>query len=443
MAHAGPATESSRPYPPRAYAYFTVGLLTLAYICAFVDRVALSLAIDPIRHDLGLTDTQVSALVGFAFVVCFVLLSFPFGRWVDRHARPPALVLGVTVWSVAMMACGWAAGFWPLFLGRMLVGVGEASVNPVAYSAIPDSFPPHRRGFAMAIFASGSSVGGGLGVYLGSLLLSWAERTHPVLPLVGAPAPWQVLFIGLGLPGLLVAVLVHCAFRDPPRRATGDSHASAREVLAYFRAHRWLFVLMFVGFSGFAISNYAFTVWGPAYFMRVHHLSVAQAGALMGIGFALFGTSGMLVGGLWADRVQKAGHPDAPIRIALHVAWIQAPFFLGAYLCPDTRLAVLLFCCGMFTACMIGGLQGVMVQVLTPNRMRGQAAAVYLTVANVIGLGVAPAATGAMTDHVFGGPAAIGKSLAATTALALALAALLIALGKRLAHRRAVAVIDT
>lgn len=438
-----PTSIEGQPYPRPAYAYFTVALLMLAYVFAFVDRMALSLVIDPIRRDFGLNDTQVSALAGLAFVVCFVLFSFPFGRWVDRSAaRPKALTLGVSLWSLAMLGCGLATNFWQLFLGRMLVGVGEAAVNPVAYSIIPDSFPPRRRGSAMAIYASGASIGGGLAVYLGSLLLTWAERAQPSLPGIGVLAPWQVLFVGLGLPGLFVAGFVHLSLRDPPRRAPGAMPASSRDVAAYFAEHRALFLLMFLGFSGFAISNYAFTVWGPTYFMRVHHMSVAQVGLISGLGFAVFGTTGMILGGLWADRMQRRGHPEAPVWVSLRIAWIQAPFFLGAYLSPEPRLAVVLFCCGMFTASMVGGLQGAMVQALTPNRMRGQAAAVFLTVVNVLGLGVAPTVTAAMTDYVFGGPAEIGKSLAATCAGSLALAAVLLTLGMKRAHERAKAVLD-
>lgn len=436
------AIGAEQPYPPRPYAYFTVGLIMFAYVFAFVDRVALSLVVDPIRADLGLNDTQVGALVGLAFVVCYVLFSFPFGRWVDRHARAPALAVGVGVWSLAMAACGLATNFWQLFVGRMFVGVGEAAVNPVAYSIIPDSFPPHRRAFAMAIFASGSTIGGGLAVYLGSLLLGWAERAQPSLPIVGPLAPWQVLFIALGLPGLLVALLVKATLRDPPRRHAHAAPISSRELAAYFSEHRALFALMFIGFSGFAISNYAFVVWGPTYFMRVHQLTVAEVGLLMGLGFAVLGTGGALLGGLWADRVQKSGRPEAPVRVALWVAVLQVPFFVGAYLLSDVRVAVVLFCCGMGLGSMIGGLQGAMVQVLTPNRMRGQASAVYLTVVNVLGLGVAPIATAAMTDYVFGGPAEIGKSLATTTVVALGMAALLIIAGMKRAEVRARDVLD-
>jgi MFS family permease len=430
------------PYPSAGQAYLTVGLITLAYIFAFVDRIALSLVLDPIREDLGLNDTQVSALAGFAFVICYVIFAFPFGRWVDKRARPGALTLGITVWSAAMVACGFATSFWQLFVGRMLVGTGEAAVNPVAYSTIPDSFPPERRSSAMAVFASGSTIGGGLAVYLGSLILGWAERVQPVLPVVGALAPWQLLFIGLGLPGLLVAILIHFTLRDPPRRVTVATDTSVRSVVDYFTAHRGLFAMMFIGFSGFAIINYSFMVWGPTYFMRVHQLNISQVGLLMGLGFAVFGTLGVLLGGLWADRARRFGHIDAPVRIAIRIAMIQAPFFLVAYLSPNPVVAVVFFCGGMFSAAMIGGLQGAMVQSLTPNRMRGQASAVFLTVVNVIGLGLAPMITAIMTDYVFGDPAQIGKSLATTIAFATAMILVLLISGQQRARQRATEVLD-
>lgn len=440
------AQESGGTYPSAPYAYFVAGMMMLAYTFAFADRVSLSLVVDPIRRDLDLIDTQVSALAGAAFVICFVLFSFPFGRWVDRHSRRNAISLGVALWSVAMVLCGLATSFWTLFAGRMAVGVGEASVNPAAYSIIPDIFPPHRRTFAMAIFSSGAAVGGGLAVYLGSLLLKWAEATRPVIPFLGQLAPWKVLFIGMGLPGALVALLVYLTVREPARRQLGAGAfqtATSRDVAAYLRDHAKLFAMIFIGFSGFAINNYGFTVWGPSYFLRVHHLTVAQVGILMGVGFGVFGTTGMLTGGLWSDRLIKAGRAEAPIWVASQVAWIQAPFFVAAYLCPWTSPAVVLFCCGMFTASMVGGLQGTMVQALTPNRMRGQVAAVFLTTVNLLGLGVAPTLTAVMTDYVFGGPGGVGKSLAVTSVVSLSMASILIAMAMKAARARADAILLT
>jgi MFS family permease len=343
-----------------------------------------------------------------------------------------------------MMACGLANSFWQLFAARMAVGVGEASLNPAAYSIIPDYFPPHRRGFAMAIYAAGASIGGGSAIYLGSLLLGWAIDHHPVLPLLGQIAPWKLLFIGAGLPGLLVALLILLVVREPKRRQVGGSAvaASAKDVFAYMMQHRRMFLLTFIGFAGFAINNYAFTVWGPSYFMRVHGFSPQQAGLLFGLGFGVGGTVGMLVGGYWSDRQIKRGRAEAPIWVSLRIAWIQTPFFIAAYLCPYALPAAILFCIAMFAASMVGGLQGTMVQALTPNRMRGQAGAIFLMTVNLLGLGIAPTLTGLMTDYVFGGPTGIGESLAVTTILSLGMTSVLLILAMPSVRSRAQAVLE-
>jgi MFS family permease len=404
--------------------------------------MALGLVVDPIRRDLGLNDTEVSLLAGFAFVLFFVLFSFGFGRWVDTRGRRNVIALGIALWSFAMMACGLAANFWQLFAARMAVGVGEASLNPAAYSIIPDCFAPRRRNVAMAIYASGASIGGGSAIYLGSLLLEWAARTHPVLPFLGQIAPWKILFLGAGLPGLFVALIILAFVREPKRHQSSAS-ASLKEVLAYFGEHRRLFVLTFIGFAGFAINNYGFTVWGPAYFMRVHGFTPQDAGLLFGLGFGVGGTAGMLLGGWWADRQIARGRAEAPIWVALRIAWLQMPFFIVAYLCPYTMPAAVIFCLAMFAASMVGGLQGSMVQALTPNRMRGQAGAIFLMTVNFLGLGIAPTLTGLMTDYVFGGPMGIGKSLAVTTVLSLGMTSVLLIAAMPAARVRCQAILSS
>jgi len=438
------ADDKTAPYPKASAAYLVVGMLLVAYIFAFLDRMALGLVIDPIRADLGLNDTQISLIAGLAFVLFFVVFSFVFGRLVDTGGRRNIIALGIALWSVAMVACGLANNFWQLFAARMMVGVGEASLSPAAYSIIPDYFPPERRGFAMAIYAAGASIGCGSAMYLGSLLLGWAEATQPVLPLVGQLAPWKVLFIGAGLPGLVVAVLILLTIREPKRRQTGPAHTATTigEVIGYMNTHRKLFLLTFLGFAGFAISNYSFTVWGPAFFMRAHGFTPQEAGLLFGFGFGIGGTAGMLLGGYWSDREIRKGRAEAPVWVSLRIAWIQLPFFVAAYLVPNATASAILFCCALFSASMVGGLQGLMVQSLTPNRMRGQAGAIFLTTANVLGLGIAPILTGTMTDYVFGGPAEIGKSLAVTSVLALAVASVLLTLAMPAVRERTRAILN-
>lgn len=433
------------PEPAPAYAFYVVGVLMVAYTFSFLDRMVLSLMIDPIRQDLGLTDTEVSLLAGFAFAICYVVFAFAFGRWTDTRDRRRAIALGIALWSFATVACGLANTFWRLFTARMAVGVGEASLNPAAYSMIPDYFPPERRGLAMSIFACGASVGGGVAMLVGGIIVQWALAANPTLPLLGQIAPWKIVFIAVGLPGLLIALLVLLTVREPVRRAPpvseGVGTPSLRDVGTYLKTHWAVFLPIFLGFSGYAVNGYAFMVWGPAYFMRLHGLSPVEVGWLFGLGFGLCGTLGIIVGGLCSDFLVRKGQAHAPIKVSLWAAWITAPPFILAYLLPNTALALTFFVIGMFGASVPGGIQAAMVQSLTPNRMRGLLAALYGTVVTIMGLGVAPTLTALMTDHVFGA-GGLGRSLAVTTAISLSACAVLLIVGLPAARRRAEALRD-
>jgi MFS family permease len=428
-----------------AYPYYVVACLMLASAFSFLDRLALSLLIDPIRHDLGLTDSEVSLLAGAAFASCYVLFAFAFGRWVDTRGRRGAIVVGMTLWSLATAACGLAGSFGRLFAARAAVGVGEASLNPAAYSMIADYFPIGRRGVATAIFACGASLGGGLAILAGGQVVEWALVTRPQLPLMHGAAAWQTAFVIIGLPGLLVALLIGLTVREPARVRTNDEAQDAPGfggVARYIAAHWRVFVPVFAGFSCIAINGYAFTVWGPAYFMRLHGLTPASVGLLFGIGYGVGGTLGVLSGGALCDRLVRRGRVEAPILLSLGAVVVQAPLFFVAYLAPSALIAEVTFCLAMFVASIVGGLQIAMVQSLAPNRMRGLLAALYGACVNVAGLGVAPTLTAYASDHLFGGPLGIGKALAATSALSLGLALVLIVLGLGHARRLAARLAD-
>lgn len=414
----------------RLYPYYVVACLMLASALSFLDRLVLALLIDPIRADLGLTDSEVSLLAGAAFASCYVAFAFVFGRWVDVRGRRNAVVVGISLWSLATAACGLAGSFGKMFAARAAVGVGEASLNPAAYSMIADYFPPERRGVGMAIYACGASIGGGLAILLGGMVVQWAMTTKPCLPLMCDAAPWQVVFVVVGLPGLLVAALFALTVREPARRYAASESAvppTYREIWGHVRGNGSVFALMFGGYALLGVSGYAFAVWGPAYFMRLHALSAAEVGLLFGIGYGGFGTLGVLLGGVICDRLRRI---DAPVLVTLGAIMLQAPLFVGAYLSGSATLAMILFIGGMFAASMVAGMQAAMVQSLSTNRMRGMMAALYGAVVTIAGLGIAPTATALLSDHVFGGPMGIGKALAVTSAVALGLAMILILAGR-------------
>lgn len=426
--------------PTSAYSYYVVGVLMLAYMFSFIDRTLLSLVIDPVRQDLGLSETQISLLAGFAFAAFYTMMGIPFGRWVDTRGRRNLIALGIGLWSLATVACGLANSFWRLFAARMAVGVGEATLSPAAYSLIPDYFTRERLGFAMGLYSCGVTLGGGAAMLLGGLVVQWATTAQPVLPVVGDLAAWKIPFLVVGIPGLLVALLVVTTVKEPPRRlergATASVAPKISEVARYLGTNWRLYVPLFLGFAGIVITGYAFNVWGPVYFMRVHALTPAEVGLVFGLGFGVFGTLGVLAGGWISDRLARAGKLDAPLRVSIWSAVLQAPLFIGAYLAPSRELAATLFVIALFFGSVYGGLQAAAIQAITPNRMRGQVAALYLTVANMIGLGLAPTWTALMTEHLFGGPEYVGRSLAVTTAVSLTIGVALLSLAMKPARRR-------
>jgi len=133
-------------YPSPVYSWYVVVVLTVAYMFSFLDRQILALLIEPIRQDLEITDFQISLLLGLAFGIFYTALGIPIGRLADRRSRRGIIAVGVTIWCLMTAACGLARNFSQLFLARIGVGVGEATLNPSAYSLISDYFPRQRRG---------------------------------------------------------------------------------------------------------------------------------------------------------------------------------------------------------------------------------------------------------------------------------------------------------
>ena len=159
-------------YPPPLLAWVTVAVLFVAYIFSFIDRMIIGLLVEPMKADLNLSDTQISLLQGLAFAIFYTLVGLPPGRLIDRAARLRVAAVGVALWSIMTMACGLAGQYWQLFVARMGVGVGEATLSPAAYSIISDSFPQRRMGLAMGVYGLGSAVGAGLAFIIGAAYLA-------------------------------------------------------------------------------------------------------------------------------------------------------------------------------------------------------------------------------------------------------------------------------
>ncbi len=201
------------PYPARRAAFYVAFIVFTATMFSFLDRQILAILVDPIRRDLHVSDTEMSLLYGFAFVILYSTLGLPIGRLIDRHQRRLILATGIAVWSLMTMACGLAHSYAMLFCARIGVGIGEACLTPAACSLLADCFEPGVRGRAMGFYLVGVYSGIGLSLLAGGLLYGALARS-PGLPLLGGLAPWRAVFVIVGSPGLVIAALA-LTLREP------------------------------------------------------------------------------------------------------------------------------------------------------------------------------------------------------------------------------------
>jgi MFS family permease len=408
--------ESERPsarYRP-AYGWFVVAVLMLAYVSSFVDRQIMALLVGPIKRDLGISDTRMGLLMGFSFAAFYSVLGFPIGRLADRRSRRGIIGWGIAAWSVMTMLSGLARNYWQLFLARVGVGVGEAALSPPAYSLIADYFPRDRLGTAISVYSLGIYLGSGIALMLGGWIVS-TVGTVPTwqLPVLGAVRPWQAVFILIGLPGMLLALLIR-TIREPVRGAmsagTSAAEVPVAEVIRYVRRHGAAFLSHNLGFALIAMVNYGWAFWVPTFLIRAHGWTPQHAGYVYGLWTATFGVAGVVTGGYLGDVLARRGHADAKLRIGLIGAVAQIGATLLFLFAPTAIMEVALIP-STFIASFGFGAAAAGVQEISPVPMRAQTSALYLFIVNLVGLGLGPSFVASLTDYVFRDEMLIGRSI--------------------------------
>ena len=431
--HSTTSTETSFERS-KTYAWYVVVLLTLIYTVSFIDRQILALMIGPIRRDFGISDTQVSLLIGLAFALFYTFLGIPIARMADRHSRRAIIAAGVFVWCLMTAACGVSHNYGQLFLARVGVGVGEAALGPSALSMISDYFPQQSRGRAISFYTMGISLGSALAMIVGGQLVANALQAAPVtVPVFGQLYGWQPIFFMVGLPGIVLAVVM-LTVAEPERReklrfasaqTTGTSDARRQAdhpslaTVAHFIAQRWrLYGSHFLGMSVAATLSYGFFAWIPQTFVRTWGWTIAQVGLAYGCIVAASGVASIfLVSGL-ASWLTARGSRDLYMRVALYCVVLAVVGAVLTPIVPDPYLSLLmLFPATVGTmAATAAGLTGLM--VVTPNQMRAQASALYYLVVNLIGLTLGPTGIALFTDKVFRSDAMLRYSVLCVACLA-------------------------
>jgi MFS family permease len=371
-----------------------LALLTLGYVFNFVDRQVMTILIEPIKMEFGASDTQMGLLSGLAFALFYATLGIPVARLADRWSRRNVLAISMTTWSAVTALCATATGFWHLLLLRIGVGIGEAGGTPPSQSLLADYFPPEKRAFAQGILATAPNIGILVGLFGGALI---AEAYG-----------WRSVFLVFGIPGVLLAILIQLTIKEP-LKVTASASEEGVGLFAtldnIFRLPSFAHIMVGVGFTG--IAGYGLGVWSPSFLVRVHNMSLVDAGLYLGLIGVFGGGLGTISSGLLVDRLAR--------RDKRWQLWLPA---IGIFLALPTQLAFLLWPAehrlvmgdvDVPFALVFMGLSAVFasfwiapsyaaVQNLVPQYWRTQASALMLLAINLLGMGLGPLLVGMLSD---------------------------------------------
>jgi MFS family permease len=427
--------DEASAWPSEGYGWYVVFILCICGVVGFIDRQIINLLVEDIKADLQITDTQVSLLQGLAFALFYAVMAVPLGRLADTSNRRWIITAGIVVWSAAAAACGLARSFWQLFVARMMVGVGEATLTPSGFSMLADLFRPQRLSLPLSVFTASSFAGSGVAGLAGGFIIAQLAKAETIsLPLLGAMKMWEAAFVIAALPGFVVALVFWLTIREPQRRASVRSitttHAADKpklaEVLAFCRSYASVFTAVFGGISLLAAVQFSLGAWVPAFFMRNYGWMPSEIGYAYGLVFLICGTGGVLSGGFLAYLFQSRGHRDGHLRTALLSALITLPFVVALPFVGSAYASLAMLAPAVFFGTMAFGAGPALIPVISPPRMRGLLVAMYLLIANILGQAGGPWIIAMFTDYVFGDPRLVGYSLATACSILLVLGAWLI-----------------
>lgn len=385
------ASTTTAPKAVTGYRYLVVGLLAVVYTFNFMDRQIMSTLAEPIRKDLGLSDTALGALGGLTFALFYTTFGIPVAWLSDRFKRVWIMAAACGIWSIFTAGCGLATNFTQLAISRIMVGAGEAGGSPPSYSLISDYFPAKERGTGLALYSLGVPLGSMLGVALGGG--------------VAVAYGWRVAFFAVGLPGVALALLMLLVVREPKRGGLdelalgADAHAPAPpalQVIVGFVTNRTLLcVAIACGLSAFV--GYAMLSWNAPLLMRVKGATLAQVSAYYSMVIGATGVVGTFGAGWLADKLgQKDRRWYAWIPVIAFTLTI--PALAGLIWAPTWQLALAFIAVPALLNNMYLAPALAVVQNAVPPGQRTMAGAILLFVLNLIGLGGGPIFLGRVSD---------------------------------------------
>ena len=371
---------------------------------SFIDRQILALMIEPIKADLQLSDTQFSLLHGLAFSLFYAVMGLPLAYIADRFSRPKLISIGIIVWSLATATCGLSKNFIQLFLSRMAVGVGEAALSPAAYSMFSDMFSKDKLGRAVGIYSIGAFLGGGIAFLVGGYVINLLKGVTLIeVPLLGALKAWQIAFLVVGLPGIIIGLLFILTVKDPARKGQQLNQSGQvdqvkfTQCLQFIKKHAKTFACHYLGFTFYAMALYSLTSWTPAFYIRKFQLAPTETGYMLGTILLVANTLGVFCAGWLNDWFIKR----TPRCTDVHGCdWYCWPDYSNCIFTQTDQLwlSVTLLIPAMFFASFPLVISATALQMLAPNQFRARLSALFLLVSNLIGLGVGTTLVAIITD---------------------------------------------
>ena len=383
----------------RRYALF---ILAAIFAVAHLDRHILSISLDAIGTEFTLSDTQLGMLSGLVFALVFAIAGFPIARLAARGSRRNIIAASAVVWSLLTISTSVAQNFLHLIIARLGVGIGEAGAVAPAHSMISDLFPPERRTSALATFTSGANVGVLLAFLIGGI--------------VGQFLSWRWAFVIAGLPGLLLALLLRFAIKEPKRALTNNTtpvyHSLFAATLNTIWNDRGLFHAM-MGTALTGVVTFGALAWTPAFIARAHGLNQAQTGVFLALTMGVIGGLGTWYSGRLADRL-GAGNPKWRIGMVIVAMLAAKPLVWGFLLLDNTTLALALYSVAIIAGAVFWGPTFAFLHSRVSNDMRPMATAIFLFAFNLVGVGIGPTLVGYASSEIFAaaGTHSLGISMA-------------------------------
>ena len=371
------------------YKWYALGLLTVVYTSSHVDRQIMAITLEPIRLELGASDTEMGFLVGLTFAIFYATLGMPIAMLADRVNRRNIITAAITIWSGMTALCGYAASFVQLALARIGVGVGEAGSSPPSHSLISDLFPLARRGTAMGIYALGVNFGLLIAYLAGGVLTdAWG---------------WRAAFVTVGLPGLLIALVLYFTTVEPVRGATDPaSRARVERAPPFFAVWRHMWTVrsirhVTIGAALAGFTGYGFVLWMPTFLVRSYGLSSTETGLVLAFMTGVVGGLGTFTAGRLADVLARRDERWRTWLVAAGKAG-YVPFLAIFFMVEDPTIALVLYVIPAFFGGFYLAPTFAMIQSLVSLRMRALASSIVLFILNIIGLGFGPQLVGVMSD---------------------------------------------